>query len=329
VIRNTVLSRDSGAVPARTTIGSSERIVHLLGRKPVRALMARRNGPGLLFLFLHATAIATTGTLVWASLDTFWVAPAIFIHGIMIVHLFAPFHECCHRTAFRSRWLNESVYWCCGLILGLMPLAFRFQHADHHTYTQDRERDPQMIAMGERLSGYLFYASALPYFAAILKSLLLHALGRFNPAERRYLPSHMLGTVRLQAWIFWGGYLFLGAASVWLESWFAVIYWLLPRLVGEPVERIIRLSEHTACSHSPDMLENSRTIVTWRPVRWLSWNMPFHTAHHAVPLVPFHALPTLSAMLTGHLCEVRQGYVDAVAFQLSRASGHRTRPTQD
>ena len=288
--------------------------------------MARRNGPGLLFLFLHATAILTTGTLVWVSLETLWVVPAVFVHGIMIVHLFAPFHECCHRTAFRCRWLNESVYWCCGLILGLMPLAFRFQHADHHTYTQDRERDPQMIAMGEHVFGYLFYASALPYFAAILKSLVLYALGRFSPAERRYLPSHMLGTVRLQAWIFWGGYLSLALVSIWLESWFAVIYWLLPRLVAEPVERIIRLSEHTACSHSPDMLENSRTILTWPPVRWLSWNMPFHTAHHAVPLVPFHALPKLNSMLAGQLREVRRGYVAAVAFQLSRA--RRMQPTQ-
>lgn len=285
--------------------------------------MARRDGPGLLFLFLHATAILSTGTLVWVSLDMFWVAPAVFLHGIMIVHLFAPVHECCHRTAFRSRWLNESVYWCCGLILGLIPLAFRFQHADHHTYTQDPERDPQMIAMSERLSGYLFYASALPYFAAIIKSLVFHALGRFNPA----LPAVPHACQRaLQAWIFWGGYLALGVVSVWLESWFAAIYWLLPRLVAEPVERIIRLSEHTACAHSPDMLENSRTILTSRPVRWLSWNMPFHIAHHAVPLIPFHALPKLNSMLTGHLREVRQGYVAAVAFQLSRA--HRMRPTQ-
>ena len=125
--------------------------------------------------------------------------------------------------------------------------------------------------------------------------------------------------MRLQAWIFWGVYLALGVVSIWLESWFAVIYWLLPRLVAEPVERIIRLSEHTACAHSPDMLENSRTILTWRPVRWLSWNMPFHTAHHAVPLIPFHALPKLNSMLAGHVRDVRRGYVAAVAFQLSRA----------
>ena len=136
---------------ARTTIGAAENVVELLGRKPLRRLMARRDGPGLLFLGGHLALLGATGFLLARSLDTIWVVPALLLHGIIMVHLFAPFHETSHRTAFRSRWLNEGVYWLCGLVLGLMPMAFRFQHADHHTYTQDIRRDPQMIPMAERL----------------------------------------------------------------------------------------------------------------------------------------------------------------------------------
>jgi fatty acid desaturase len=32
-------------------------------------------------------------------------------------------------------------------------------------------------------------------------------------------------------------------------------------------------------------------------MRWLCWNMQYHTAHHAFPGVPFHQLPQLHAAL--------------------------------
>ena len=320
------MGTDTSVASVSTTIGASEGVVDMLGRKQLRALMARRDGPGLLFLAGHLALMAATGTLVWLSLGTYWIVGAVFLHGIVIVHLFAPLHECTHRTAFRSRWLNETVYWLCGLTLGLMPWAFRFQHADHHTYTQDIHRDPQMIPMGERLSGYLFYASAVPYFTGIAKALLRYPIGRFTQSERNYIPANMLKSVQRQAWIYWGVYLGIAAVSIGLESWAALVYWLIPRIVAEPVERIIRLSEHTACAHSRNMLENSRTTLTWPPIRWLSWNMPLHAAHHAVPLVPFHAIPKLNDMLSDHLREVRHGYFAAVRFQLSNAWNNRSQP---
>ena len=106
--------------------------------------------------------------------------------------------------------------------------------------------------------------------------------------------------------------------SLVFQTWVAVIYWLLPRIMGEPIERIIRLGEHNGCEHTPDMLINSRTILSWKPVRWLSWNMPLHTAHHAVPMVPFYAIPKLNKYLVGHTRDVRSGYPATVAFQIKR-----------
>lgn len=311
----------------RTTIGAAENVVDLLGRKPLRRLMARRDRPGLLFLGGHLALLGATGFLLARSLGTIWVVPALLLHGIVVVHFFAPFHETSHRTAFRSRWLNETVYWLCGLVLGLMPMAFRFQHADHHTYTQDIRRDPQMIPTADRVGGYLLYASAIPYFSGIARALLFHPVGRFNEAERRSIPVNMTTTVRLEACIFWAVYLALAVVSVWLETWAVLIFWLIPRIVAEPVERVIRMSEHVGCSRTDDILRNSRTVLACRPVRWLSWNMPFHTAHHAVPLVPFHAIPDLNAMLISHVKEVRKGYPAAIGFQISNAWNNRSAAT--
>ena len=137
----------------------------------------------------------------------------------------------------------------------------------------------------------------------------------------------MMATVQVQACIYWAIYLALAGLSVWLETWAVLINWLIPRIVAESVERLIRMSEHVGCPRCPNILENSRTVLACRPVRWLSWNMPFHTAHHAVPLVPFHAIPELNTMLIDHCKEVRKGYPAAIGFQVSNTRNNRSAAT--
>ncbi len=302
-----------------STLGAARNVRDIVGRKRLRDMTRRRDGPGLVFLAGHLALLALTGILLWRSLGTPWVVVTTFIHGIVVVHLFAPYHECSHGTTFRTRWLNGALGWFSGLVLMLPPLVFKYQHADHHTYTQNVRRDPQMIPMGETIRGYLFYATGVPYFINILRVLFNHPLGRLNESERRSMPESAQAAVRRESWIFWAVYLGLVAVSLWLESWAVATYWLIPRIVGEPVMRIIRMSEHVACAREPDMLVNSRTVKSIAPVRWLAWNMPYHTAHHAVPLVPFHAIPALNAILMEHTSDVREGYLDAVRFQVRNA----------
>ena len=38
-------------------------------------------------------------------------------------------------------------------------------------------------------------------------------------------------------------------------------------------------------------LENTRSTRTNALMRWMCWNMQYHTAHHAFPGVPCYALP--------------------------------------
>jgi fatty acid desaturase len=302
----------------RTTVAAADVAQKLVGRQALRSMMRRENRAGLCFLAGHLGLIALSTTLVHFAIGNWLIVPATLLHGFFIVTLFAPLHECSHGTAFRSRPLNEAVYWGAALALGLPPLYFRLQHADHHTYTQDVERDPQMIRLGERLWGYLFYASAIPYFRDIVRTLLRHASGRLTLAEQRYVYPQARRAVFWQARIMLAVYAAIAIVSVATGSWVPLTYWLIPRIVAEPLERLIRLSEHNGCARTPDMLENTRTVHTWAPLRLLSWNMPLHTAHHMAPLVPFHALPALDRAIAGHAREVRAGYLRAVGHELGR-----------
>lgn len=287
-------------------------IRRIIGSHRLATLVQRRDGPGLAFAAAHAALIVAAGWVLWRVLGTVWAVPATIVHGILIVHLFAPFHESTHYTAFRTRWLNTATGWITGLVLMLPPTVFRYEHTAHHRYTQDVERDPQMIPMGEHRWGFLYYASAVPYFRGVLSVLLRHPRGGLDPSERSNVPRALLRAVQRESWIFWGVYLALAALSVHFESWLAVQLWLLPRLAGEPFMRIIRMSEHVGCPRVPNMLENTRTVFTAAPLRLLAWNMAYHTAHHALPQAPFFRLPALDAVLHDHVAETREGYVDFV-----------------
>lgn len=271
-------------------------------------LPERSDAAGLGFLSAHLAVLGGTGWLLYASLGSTLAIPATVLHGIVLVHLFAPFHETAHGTAFRSPWINRTVAFVTGAILFLPALQFRYEHRAHHQHTQNPDHDPQMIPMAERLGGYFWYATAIPYFYNAFATLIRHALGRFSAMERVFLPTSVQPRVQRQAWLLWGIYGAVLIGSLALQSWAAVIYWLLPRLAGEPFMRLIRMSEHGACPQTPDILRNTRTVLTCPPLRWLAWNMAYHAEHHARAAVPFHALPELHRRIGDRFEFVERGY---------------------
>ncbi len=301
------------------------KVSDIVPRAHLDALRARRDSPGLVFLAGHCATLGLTGALLWAALGTGWVVPATVLHGVVIVHLFAPFHECAHRTAFRSGWLNRAAGWLTGAAILLTPTHFRYEHLAHHAHTQIAGRDPEMIPMAERLGGYLFYATAIPYFQGLFRSLLRHPFGRFSEEARAFVPARELDRVRRETWILWGVYAALAAASLWLQSWALLVYWLLPRFAGEPVMRLIRMTEHAACTRDRDVLRNTRTVLTLAPVRWLAWNMAYHAEHHAAAAIPFFALPALHRAMGARFAEVRKGYFRTQAHLIANARANARR----
>ena len=309
---------------SQTTIQASREVRNIVGKENIGVLTRRKNGPGLLFAGGHVTLLLATGYLLWSSLGTWWVIPATFLHGTVISHLFAPFHEAMHRTPFASRPLNTALSWVTGLILMLPPTAFQYEHADHHTYTQNIDRDPQMIPIAERLGGYLLYGSSIPYFQSIFTNLFTHPFRRVSALTARSVPDIARRRLQIEALAFWGVYAVLAIGSIALETWAVAVFWLIPRMVGEPAQRIIRMCEHVGCARTEDMMVNTRTVLTLAPIRWLAWNMALHTSHHAIPQVPFHALPQLHRLIAPKITELRHGYIDTIRFHFENARRNST-----
>ena len=82
------LSMDTSQLPGRD----------VLDRETLRALSVRSDLRGVIHFAGHVITLIATGILVHAARGEFvLLLPAMILHGVAIVTLFAPMHECVHR----------------------------------------------------------------------------------------------------------------------------------------------------------------------------------------------------------------------------------------
>lgn len=293
----------------------------VITRSELKALMARNNRTALGWLLAWIAVLCVTSTLVWLSLGTWWLLPAMFVHGIVLVHHFSLQHECCHYTVFRTRWLNDVVGYVCGLVIILPNRFFRYEHCDHHTYTQISGRDPEMIEMPQSWRQYLWYISSIPYWRAKITEIFTHAFGKLLPNEARFIPREERNTIFLEARLMLGLYALVMILALAFQSWAPLWFWLFPVMLGEPVMRAIRMTEHVGRPTTKLMRENTRSNLVSLPWRFLCWNMNYHAEHHYAPSVPFHALPRLHKKLQGVIHLENDGYIGAHRDIIQRLPG--------
>jgi fatty acid desaturase len=273
----------------------------------LKPLTRRSDLKGISHLAGHLAFLAAAAWLVALSTGSFWLILTWPVYGVMLVFLFAPLHETIHRTAFKTRWLNDLVAWMCGAVLILPPAYFRAFHFAHHRFTQDPDRDPELLsAKPASLGAYLRHASGLVYWRAQIPGLLRHAAGR---VEETFIAPKQRRAIVVEARYYLGFYLGLAVASLAFETWAAVVYWIVPIVVAQPTLRLYLLAEHMGCPLVPDMFRNTRTTRTTWALRALAWNMPFHVEHHAYPGIPFHALPATHQELKDRIAVPAPGYL--------------------
>ncbi|HEX9447662.1 MAG TPA: fatty acid desaturase [Dongiaceae bacterium] len=280
----------------------------ILDQQQLRLLSERSDKHGIVHLAGHLALLLVTGLLIHASLGHWYLLPAMLLHGIVLIFLFTPLHESIHRTAFASRWLNDGIGFAIGCLLLLPRDYFRAFHFTHHRFTQDPARDPELASpKPTNLRQWLFHVSGLPYWIGQSRGLIAAALGR-TPVSF-YSNDRQRQDVVREARLILAIYAAILVLSVVTQSWLAVIYWLLPALLGQPCLRLYLLAEHSLCPETDDMLSNSRTTYTNAIIRFIAWNMPYHIEHHAYPSVPFHALPELNRLISSELKTTAPGYL--------------------
>lgn len=267
-------------------------------------LTERSDAAGLRHLAAHGGLILALGALIAAQVPGWWAL--MLPQGVAIAFLFTLEHEATHKTPFASERLNDRAGRAAGLLI-VQPFEwFRYFHLAHHKHTQDPERDPELTGLPkpDDWASFAWHLSSLGYWRAKAALLWRNAFGRI---EARYLPERIHPRLRREARAMLALY---AAAALFtlVVSPVLLRVWLVPLVLGFPVLRLYLLAEHGRCPLVADMLDNTRTTTTNALVRFLAWNMPYHTEHHVLPQVPFHRLPEFHAELRAHLRHTSPGY---------------------
>ncbi|KIN64850.1 Fatty acid desaturase subfamily [Sulfitobacter noctilucicola] len=268
-----------------------------------QALHARSNRKGLIHLAGHFGVLALMAIYI-AGQGPLW--PLLMVpYGIAIVFLFTLSHECTHATPFAHPKISDIVGHLVALPLLLPFTWFRYFHLAHHKHTNDPDRDPELAGGGRPTTrrDLALYLSGWGYWSGNALTIWRNA---WYKIDAPYLPPRKHGAIRREARVLLALYTLIALSL--LFSPLALWLWLVPALIGQPFLRVYLLAEHGLCPPVADMLENTRTTFTNRVIRAVAWNMPYHAEHHAMPMVPFHALPALHTKVRSHLKSTSESY---------------------
>ena len=277
----------------------------------LRELSARSNLQGAARTASHYGAAIIFGSLIlWVS-STYglaWALPLIPVQAYFVAFLFMAVHETAHKTAFRNRVLNLAVGYLSAFVIALPYEYYCLFHWDHHRYTQDPDKDPELI-VGLKPSSDTQLAiaySGLLQVAGRMRLMLGHAVT--GKVSVPWIPGHKRDDVVREARLYVAGYTLLLVVSLAFNTAILLWVWIIPLLVGQLILRPYLYSEHTGCERTRDAFDNTRTTTTGMFVKWFAWNMPYHVEHHAYPSVPFHALPKLNRIVADRIVFQGSGY---------------------
>jgi fatty acid desaturase len=269
-------------------------------RAELKELMRREDGPAIRDTLIWFGVLIVSGGLgcwFWGSLAA---VPFFLVYGVLYGSASdSRWHECGHRTAFKTKWMNDAVYAIACFMILREPEIWRWSHTRHHTDTVIVGRDPEIITpRPPDVLSLLLNIFSLKNAVLFLHKLFLHAAGRLTDEESTFVPAGERPKVYRTARFYLAIYALVIAACLYYRSILPAMIVGLPSLYGAWLQLYFGITQHLGLAE--DVLDhrlNSRTVYMNPIFRFLYWNMNYHVEHHLFPLIPYHALPKLHAAI--------------------------------
>ena len=269
-------------------------------RDVMRALLERRDGPAIRDTILYFGLIALFGYATVRLWGSWWALVPMMAYGVLYASASdARWHESGHGTAFRSDWMNDTLYEVASFMVLRESVPWRWSHARHHSDTIIVGRDPEIaVPRPPDLPGIVLKSFNYRAWRRYVTNISLHCVGRVTADEATFIPPDAWPAVFLRARIYAAIHLTVLGACAWYGTWLPLVFVLGPNVYGAWLMNVYGLTQHAALAE--DVLDhrlNSRTILLNRVHRFLYWNMNYHVEHHMFPMVPYHQLPRLHAVI--------------------------------
>ncbi len=267
-------------------------------RETMRRLLERRDGPAIRDTIIWFSLLGLTGYATCVLWGTWWAILPYFIYATLYSQTSdSRWHEAGHGTAFKTDWMNNALYEIASFMVKREATTWRWSHTRHHSDTIVVGRDPEInFPRPPDIKGLILgFFCLTPMYP---KRILLHSLGRMTADEKIYTPPSEFPKVFLRGRIYLAIYLGAIALAVYLHTWLPVFLIWLPNVFGTWLLYVYNLTQHGGLAENVlDHRLNCRTVYMNPVNRFLYWNMNYHVEHHMFPLVPYHALPKLHAIV--------------------------------
>jgi Na+-transporting NADH:ubiquinone oxidoreductase subunit F len=275
-----------------------------IDRDLLAKLSERSDGAAARTTALYVVLLVATGLWAYSSLWSWWTGPALLLYGTLYGSSADPrWHECGHGTAFRTRWLNDAVYYPASFMVLRDPTVWRWSHVRHHSDTIIVGRDPEVVLKRPpRLRVWLLALFALPSGIQSIARTFRHSVGRVSEADLSYIAERDIGRVVIEARVFVFIWTLLIGWCVLSMSLVPLLFFVGPSFYGAWLVHLFGTSQHLGLRENVlDHRLNTRTIYMNPILRFLYWNMNYHCEHHMFPAVPSHALPKLHEAIKADL----------------------------
>ena len=293
-----------------------------IDKKIYKELVKRSDWQGIKHVSIWIFFLLLSGYWVVSTWLTWWSIPALFVYGNIFMACNPIWHECGHRTAFKTRWLNEIFYHIGSFLFNFEPIRWRWSHFRHHSntlHTNEYGFDYEiqvtkptdliwLVIHHLPLGNLTFYKSN----AALHFETIKHALG-FKTAvmkdcvpEKEHFKVRLFASIHILLWII----IILG--SFFYKTWLPIVLILLPFVYGTTLRNMFDFVQHAGLQNNvKDHRLCTRTVKLNPIFSFLYWHMEYHLEHHMFPMVPSYNLKKLHEEVKNQMPEPKKGLWEA------------------
>lgn len=242
---------------------------------------------------------------------------------------FAGQHEFLHGNAWKTKWINQWALFIVGTICFELGPHERLMHKQHHTFTNNIDKDPELTSFytraeledpafrnvaSDRTTYFLQFLNVTRSLMYRVRKLIKSARGipvdytgkGWSMKTETYSPESgimrdLQNAARAQLFNYIIIFALFGRSKAGLQA--LLFWWIVPVILSYPMINYFRNLEHADCevSMESNCLKNTRTVESNFLIRQLLWNTNYHVEHHCYPMVPFFNLPKLHELMDPYI----------------------------
>ena len=289
-----------------------------INSKRLKELSKRSDTPGLVHFAIYFASLIFFGYLSYAFWGTWFFLLFFFIYSTIYTFGVANTHETVHRTAFKTRWINEVFCYISFFQLHSEPLSFRWSHTFHHSKTLQTEGEyDHEIEVSRPTDLIRFFLKFIPLtdlfyiHQSSFVNIAKLAIGIMSPSNKITAPKDQQKKITRNARFLLLIWFLIISVSFYFNTLWPIIFYFLPPFVGRPIHFAVNVTQHLAAKlDTKDHRLSTYTVILNPILSFYYWHMEYHIEHHMFPMVPSYNLKKLRQEIDKQLPKPFNGLFD-------------------